>query len=135
MSCLTLERGIHVHGVCKLFEGKVVTPRSQLIVVLFTVSAFATVKFSKMAAPVEIKSGAKEMELNEKTTVENIDDVSSSDEVTLQRTETTMNKAKWLACVALCLAYTTAYQQNACTSAILKHIDEKLGIFNGKGTM
>jgi hypothetical protein len=80
-----------------------------------------------MAAPSEKKSGVEELELAEKTTVETIDDVRSSDEVVLQRTETTMNKAKWLACVALCLAYTTAYQQNSCTSAILKHIDEKLG--------
>ena len=85
-----------------------------------------------MAATPEKKSGVEEVELHEKTTVENIDDISSSDEVTIQRTEPTMNKAKWLACVALCLAYTTAYQQNACTSAILKHIDEKLGMYNGK---
>jgi hypothetical protein len=80
-----------------------------------------------MAAPSEKKSGVEELELAEKTTAETVDDVRSSDEVVLQRTETRMNKAKWLACVALCLAYTTAYQQNSCTSAILKHIDEKLG--------
>jgi hypothetical protein len=80
-----------------------------------------------MTAPGEEKSGAQDMELHKKAIVENIDDVSSGGEVALQRAETTMNKAKWLACVALCLAYTTAYQQNACTSAILKHIDEKLG--------
>lgn len=39
-----------------------------------------------------------------------------------------MNKAKWLACVALGLAFTTSYQQNACTSAIVKHIDTELGL-------
>jgi hypothetical protein len=85
-----------------------------------------------MTAPGDKNFGEQKMDLNEKVIVENIDDVSSRNEVILQRTETTMNKAKWLACVALCLAYTTAYQQNACTSAILKHIDEKLGMYNNK---
>lgn len=33
-----------------------------------------------------------------------------------------MTKTKWLACIALCLSYTTAYQQNACTAAIVNHI-------------
>lgn len=81
-----------------------------------------------MATSAEKQSDAGGIELRKKPTVEQIDDASSGDEMTVQRTETTMNKAKWLACVALCLAYTTAYQQNACTSAILKHIDEKLGM-------
>jgi hypothetical protein len=40
----------------------------------------------------------------------------------------TMTKAIWLACIGLGLAYTTAFQQNACTSAIVKHIDDELGI-------
>ncbi|GAB7358595.1 hypothetical protein MBLNU230_g2655t1 [Neophaeotheca triangularis] len=38
-----------------------------------------------------------------------------------------MNKTKWLACVALCLSYTTAYQQNACTAAIVNHINAEIG--------
>jgi hypothetical protein len=50
-------------------------------------------------------------------------------EIAPKSTETGMTKAKWLACIALCLSYTTSYQQNACTSAILKQIDEKLGKF------
>lgn len=78
----------------------------------------------------ERNSGPNGIELVEKNMVQSIDDASSGDEATLQRTDTSMNKAKWLACVALCLAYTTAYQQNACTSAILKHIDEKLGVYH-----
>jgi hypothetical protein len=52
----------------------------------------------------------------------------SEDEAPLIRTQPTMTKAKWLACVALCLCFTTAFQQNACTSAIVKHIDAELGI-------
>ncbi len=39
----------------------------------------------------------------------------------------TMTKAVWLACIGLGLAYTTAFQQNACTTAIVKHIDDELG--------
>lgn len=38
-----------------------------------------------------------------------------------------MNRAKWLACIAMCLSYTTAYQQNACTAAIVNHINAELG--------
>jgi hypothetical protein len=38
-----------------------------------------------------------------------------------------MTKAKWLACIALGFSYTTAFQQNACTAAIVKHIDSELG--------
>ncbi len=41
--------------------------------------------------------------------------------------EIRMTKAKWLACAALCISYTTAFQQNACTAAIVKHIDAELG--------
>ena len=41
--------------------------------------------------------------------------------------ETRMTKAKWLACIALCISYSTAYQQNAVTAAIAKHIDDELG--------
>jgi hypothetical protein len=39
----------------------------------------------------------------------------------------TMNKTKWLACIALGFSYTTAFQQNSCTAAIVKHIDAELG--------
>ena len=42
--------------------------------------------------------------------------------------ETRMTKAKWLACIALCISYSTAFQQNAVTAAIAKHIDDELGI-------
>jgi hypothetical protein len=42
----------------------------------------------------------------------------------------TMTKAVWLACIALCLAYTTAFQQSSCTNAIVKHIDTELGMFS-----
>jgi hypothetical protein len=80
-----------------------------------------------MPAPIEPKSEPEGVVLNEKPTTQNVDNVSSSSVVTQQNSGTTMNKAKWLACLALCLAYTTAVQQNACTSAILKQIDEKLG--------
>ena len=39
-----------------------------------------------------------------------------------------MTPAIWLACISLCLSYTTAFQQNACTAAIVKHIDAELGL-------
>jgi hypothetical protein len=41
--------------------------------------------------------------------------------------EAHMTKAKWLACFALGLSYTTAFQQGACLGAIVKSIDEALG--------
>jgi hypothetical protein len=83
-----------------------------------------------MAAPVVKNEVLEEVELEdsrEKTKAVQTDGSSDSNSAPLERTETSMNKAKWLACIALCLAYTTAYQQNACTAAILKHIDEELG--------
>lgn len=43
------------------------------------------------------------------------------------RVETRMTKAKWLACISLCISYSTAFQQNAVTAAIAKHIDDELG--------
>jgi hypothetical protein len=45
----------------------------------------------------------------------------------LPQGEAHMTKAKWLAAIALTLAYTTAFQQGACIGGILKSIDEKLG--------
>jgi hypothetical protein len=60
----------------------------------------------------------------------------SEDEPPLARAQTTMTKTKWLACIALCLCYTTAFQQNACTSAIVKHIDAELGMsFRNRGVI
>ncbi|KAE9979377.1 hypothetical protein EG327_007039 [Venturia inaequalis] len=38
-----------------------------------------------------------------------------------------MTRAKWLACAALALSYSTSFQQNACTATIVKHIDAALG--------
>jgi hypothetical protein len=43
--------------------------------------------------------------------------------------ETRMTKAKWLACLALGLSYTSAVQQGACLGAIVKSIDEALGMY------
>jgi len=86
-----------------------------------------------MATLADRKPGQEEIEMKEKTAAEITNDIRSSDEVGSRGTEPTMNKAKWLACIALCLAYTTAYQQNACTSAILKQIDEKLGKSRAEG--
>lgn len=40
-----------------------------------------------------------------------------------------MNRTKWLACVALALSYSTAIQQHACTATIVKHIDARLGAY------
>jgi hypothetical protein len=54
-------------------------------------------------------------------------DVVGAQDESLSRTQTTMNKTKWLACIALCFSYTTAFQQNSCTAAIVKHIDTELG--------
>src|ERR1700744_4519370 len=39
-----------------------------------------------------------------------------------------MTTTIWLACIALGLSYSTAFQQNACTTAIVKHIDTELGL-------
>jgi hypothetical protein len=41
--------------------------------------------------------------------------------------EPRMTKAKWLACIALGISYTTAFQQGATVGAIIKSIDEALG--------
>jgi hypothetical protein len=41
--------------------------------------------------------------------------------------EPRMTKAKWLACIALGISYTTAFQQGATVGAIVKSIDEALG--------
>jgi len=41
--------------------------------------------------------------------------------------EPRMTKAKWLACIALGISYTTAFQQGATLGAIVKSIDEALG--------
>ncbi|KAE9992342.1 hypothetical protein EG327_009296 [Venturia inaequalis] len=75
----------------------------------------------------ERKSGAEVTERREKQMLESVDDAFNEVKATPQRTDTTMNRAKWLACIALCLTYTTSFQQNSCTAAILKRIDEKLG--------
>jgi len=40
---------------------------------------------------------------------------------------TRMTRAKWLACIALGLGYTTTFQQLACTGSIIRHIDAELG--------
>lgn len=43
--------------------------------------------------------------------------------------EPRMTRAKWLACLALGLGYTTTFQQIACTATIIKHIDDELGMY------
>jgi hypothetical protein len=43
--------------------------------------------------------------------------------------ESRMSFAKWMACFALGLSYTTAIQQHSCTATIVKHIDIALGNF------
>ena len=43
--------------------------------------------------------------------------------------ESRMSLAKWMACLALGLSYTTAIQQHSCTATIVKHIDIALGNF------
>jgi MFS family permease len=42
--------------------------------------------------------------------------------------EPRMTKAKWLACIALGISYTTAFQQGATLGAIIKSIDIALGL-------
>jgi hypothetical protein len=84
-----------------------------------------------MAAPAEKKQVLEEVELDNdlaRSRTYQADHSSDSDVTPTQGAQTTMNKEKWLACIALCLAYTTAFQQNSCTGAILKHIDEALGM-------
>jgi hypothetical protein len=41
-----------------------------------------------------------------------------------------MTKAKWLAILSLGLLYTTSFQQGACLGAIVKSIDEALGMLH-----
>jgi hypothetical protein len=48
--------------------------------------------------------------------------------IPIDRVQTSMNKTKWIACIALCVCYTTAFQQHMCTSSIVKHIDAALGM-------
>lgn len=63
----------------------------------------------KMTTP----SGAKEeVELGEKMQDVTTDarQSDSADEAPLVRTQPVMTRAKWLACIALCLCYTTSFQ-------------------------
>ena len=69
---------------------------------------------------IEVKSQMEEI-----PQVEAADNSSNDDDNPTR--QTTMTRAVWLACIALCLSYTTAFQQNSCTSAIVKHIDAELG--------
>lgn len=41
--------------------------------------------------------------------------------------DSSMNRTKWLACLAMAICYTTYFQQHACVASIVKHIDDKLG--------
>jgi hypothetical protein len=54
---------------------------------------------------------------------------SSEDKVNNGAGEQRMTRAKWLACIALAVSYTTSFQQAACLGAIIKSIDEALGEF------
>lgn len=47
------------------------------------------------------------------------------------RVDSRMSFAKWMACIALGLSYTTAIQQHSCTATIVKHIDIALGTVYG----
>jgi hypothetical protein len=62
------------------------------------------------------------------TNVEKTDSGSDNEQIKSAPPEQHMTKAIWLACIALSLSYTTAFQQNACTAAIVKHIDTELGM-------
>jgi hypothetical protein len=61
-------------------------------------------------------------------TTTQVERASSSSTNNVGERQQTMTKAVWLACIGLGLAYTTAFQQNACTTAIVKHIDDELGM-------
>jgi hypothetical protein len=76
-----------------------------------------------MAAP-----GEKEIEMGDQGEKRPDKADISSDDDDVARPQKTMTKAIWLACIALCLSYTTAFQQNSCTAAIVKHIDAELGM-------
>jgi hypothetical protein len=68
----------------------------------------------------------KPQEAQSKDEVVNLSVADSTDD-DQEQGPTRMTKAKWLACLALGLGYTTAFQQLACTGTILRHIDEELG--------
>jgi hypothetical protein len=55
------------------------------------------------------------------------DDATPSAKDDEEYVEPRMTKAKWLACIALGISYTTAFQQGATVGAIIKSIDEALG--------
>jgi len=62
-------------------------------------------------------------------------DVKGRESVSTGDGEARMTTAKWLACVALALAYTTAFQQGSLLGSIVKSIDEDLGMWRGGGTL
>jgi hypothetical protein len=73
------------------------------------------------------KNWTKTEHVEELEATETKTDSDREGEKEVARVETTMNKTKWLACIALCISYSTAFQQNAVTAAIAKHIDDELG--------
>lgn len=72
------------------------------------------------------KPDFEHLEVVKSSTADNGSD-SEHDEKPPPAVETRMTKAKWLACISLCISYSTAFQQNAVTAAIAKHIDDELG--------
>ncbi|KAF2403608.1 MFS general substrate transporter [Trichodelitschia bisporula] len=82
----------------------------------------------KVLVPEEGGVDLKEV-MDEKDRVRTVEHTPSLDGEGLEPVETNggMTRAKWLACIALCFSYTTSFQQNSCTAAILKQIDEALG--------
>jgi hypothetical protein len=78
------------------------------------------------------KSGA--IELSETHTGPGPADIDLQSEDDFNAADSRMSFAKWMACFALGLSYTTAIQQHSCTATIVKHIDIALGnINNGNG--
>lgn len=57
--------------------------------------------------------------------IEVVDTNTTSSEENQERAKMTLTK--WLALVSLALSYMTAFQQGACSAAIIKSIDEALG--------
>jgi hypothetical protein len=88
-------------------------PRARPIPVDRNMAEISTVNQSKELK----KDGVDQIELVASNT--------SSNEENAERAH--MTTTKWLALIALGLSYMTAFQQGACTAAIVKSIDEALG--------
>lgn len=87
-------------------------------------SAFADSKKTGVVEEVELYDN----KLSTVPTVAIRPDSEDDNGIPFDEPEAAMTSTMWLACIALCVCYTTAFQQHMCTSSIVKHIDAALGL-------